>query len=194
MPIGRLQVDLSELPPDLPVPKDDGAGSHLTGTELPAVSLPTTSGGVVRLDKLRGLQVLYVYPMTGRPGVALPNGWDAIPGARGCTPQSCAFRDHHADLKALNVGVYGISTQSTAGQCEAKARLHLPFELLSDDGLLLENLLQLPIFVIDGQVFYKRLTLIVHDGVVIKTFYPIFLPDRNPDQVLEWLRGRPEPF
>lgn len=180
-------MSLSELPTDLPVPEDDGAGSHLTGTELPAVSLPATNGDVIELHKLQGLHVLYVYPLTGRPDIPLPEGWDEIPGARGCTPQACAFRDHYAELQTLHSGVYGISTQSSDYQREVKARLHLPFDLLSDTGLLLKQKLHLPVFTVAGQTLYKRLTLIIKDRNIIKTFYPIFPPDGNASQVLAWL-------
>ncbi|MCS3903145.1 peroxiredoxin [Methylohalomonas lacus] len=181
-------MSLSELPPDLPAPVDDGAADHLIGCQLPAVVLTATGGEQVALAELEGLWVLYVYPMTGRPDEPLPDGWDRIPGARGCTPQACAFRDHHAELQALNAGVYGISTQSVADQYEAKMRLHLPFELLSDTGLLLGRSLQLPTFVITGRVLYRRLTLIADKGRVVKTFYPVFPPDENADQVIHWLR------
>lgn len=183
-------MSLSELPPDLPAPVDDGAADHLTGRRLPAVTLTATSGKQVALAALEGLWVLYVYPMTGRPDEPLPDGWDSIPGARGCTPQACAFRDHHAELQALNVGVYGISTQSADDQREVKMRLHLPFELLSDAGLALARNLRLPTFTIAGRVFYKRLTLIVDKGRVVKTFYPVFPPDKNARQVIHWLRSR----
>ncbi len=183
-------MSLSELPPDLPAPVDDGAADHLIGCQLPAVVLAATSGEQVALAELEGLWVLYVYPMTGRPDEPLPDGWDRIPGARGCTPQACAFRDHHAELQALKAGIYGISTQSVADQCEAKMRLHLPFELLSDMELALERNLRLPTFVIAGRLLYRRLTLIADKGRVVKTFYPVFPPDENVDQVIHWLRCR----
>lgn len=127
----------TELPEDLPVPVDDGAADHLEGSRLPAVSLPSTSGAAVDLGALPGQWVVYVYPMTGRPGVSPPAGWDEIPGARGCTPQSCAFRDHHAELEGLGAGVLGLSVQSSAEQAEARERLELPYHLVSDDGLRL---------------------------------------------------------
>jgi peroxiredoxin len=166
-----------------------GAADHLIGRQLPTVTLAATSGKQVALAALEGLWVLYVYPMTGRPNALLPDGWDNIPGARGCTPQACAFRDHHAELQALNASVYGISTQSVADQREAKTRLHLPFVLLSDTTLLLESSLLLPTFALTGRVRYKRLTLIADQGRVIQTFYPVFPPDRNADQVIHWLRS-----
>jgi peroxiredoxin len=132
--------------------------------------------------------VIYIYPMTGQPGVALPDGWDGIPGARGCTPQSCSFRDHFAELAALDTGVFGLSAQSSADQREARERLHLPFQLLSDPSLQLKRSLRLPTFTVAGMELYKRLTLIVSDGQIGKVFYPVFPPDRNADEVLAWLR------
>lgn len=181
-------MSLSELPSDLPVPQDDGAVSHLTGTRLPDVSLPATSGAMIHLGNLEGLHVLYVYPMTARPDVELPDGWDSIPGARGCTPQACAFRDHYAELQSLHAGVFGISTQQSDYQREARERLHLPFELLSDPSLLLKDKLGLPVFTVEEWALYKRLTLIIRNGVIIKTFYPVFPPDRNAEEVIDWLR------
>src|SRR5215468_2292773 len=140
-----------ELPKDLPVPLDDGAASHLKGMSLVKTALPSTDGVTVDLSSLTGPFVLYIYPMTGRPGVPLPDGWDAIPGARGCTPQSCAFRDHYAELQSLHTAVFGVSTQSTDYQREARDRLHLPFQLLSDSVLRLKALLCLPTFVVQGR-------------------------------------------
>ena len=157
---------------------------------LPNLTLPSTDGEGVSLESLRGCFVLYVYPMTGRPGVPLPDGWDAIPGARGCTPQACGFRDHYAELGALRTGVYGLSTQTTDYQREAHERLHLSFELLSDSTLELKRLLRLPTFTAGGMELYKRLTMIVDDGRIMKVFYPVFPPDRNADEVVEWLRSR----
>ncbi len=177
-----------ELPPDLPRPVDDGAAAHLEGARLPDVTLPATDGQMVRLATLPGRYVLYIYPMTGRPGVPLPDGWDAIPGARGCTAQACSFRDHYAELRSLNAGVFGLSVQPTAEQREARDRLHLPFQLLSDSDLQLKRLLGLPTFTAGGREFYRRLTLIVEDGRIVKAFYPVFPPDRNADDVLAWLQ------
>jgi peroxiredoxin len=184
-------TDPTALPPDLPAPVDDGAAGHLPGVELPAVELAATDGSRVRLDALgSGRTVLYLYPMTGRPGVALPDGWDAIPGARGCTPEACAFRDHHAELLAAGAArVYGLSSQSTDYQREAVERLHLPFAMLSDESLALADKLGLPTFGADGRILYKRLTMIVADGAVEHVFYPVFPPDRHAEQVLGWLRG-----
>ena len=178
---------------DLPRLADDGAASHLEGTKLPALALPSTDGGSVRLATLPGRFVLYIYPMTGRPDVPLPDGWDAIPGARGCTPQACSFRDHYAELKSLRTGVFGLSAQTTEYQREARDRLHLPFQLLSDSSLQLKQLLRLPTFTAGGMELYKRLTLIVEDGRIVKVFYPVFPPDRNADDVLAWLRRDAQP-
>ena len=182
-----MTTDLSQLPNDLPAPIDDGAAAHLEGMRLPELLLPTTDGTVVPLASLMDRFVIYIYPMTGRPDLPLPAGWDAIPGARGCTPQSCGFRDHYAALKALDTGVLGLSAQTTDYQREAKDRLHLPFPLLSDSGLELKTLLQLPTFVVDGVELYKRLTLIVDQGRIKKVFYPVFPADKNTEDVLAWL-------
>lgn len=184
-----MATSLTTLPGDLPVPLDDGASGHLEGMRLPALELPATDGRPVKLSALTGLQVIYVYPMTGRPDTPLPDGWDAIPGARGCTPQSCAFRDHHAELAALGAGVFGLSSQTTDYQQEAAARLHLPFPLLSDDGLQLKAALRLPTFTAAGLELYRRLTLITDDARIVKVFYPVFPPDRNAADVLAWLKG-----
>jgi peroxiredoxin len=184
-----VSFNLSELPQNLPRPIDDGAASHLTGATLPALQLGATDGGAVDLAALTGRVVIYVYPMTGRPGVPLPDGWEGIPGARGCTPQSCSFRDHYVELRALDTTVFGLSSQPSDYQREARDRLHLPFELLSDVSLQLKQLLKLPTFQAAGMELYKRLTLIACDGIIEKVFYPVFPPDRNADDVLMWLRG-----
>lgn len=181
--------DLGTLPQDLPVPQDDGACRHLTGKPMPSDRLQTTDHRVIDFSTVPGWVALYCYPMTGQPGVALPDGWDAIPGARGCTPQSCGFRDHFAELKSLDVQVYGMSAQSTAYQQEAVDRLHLPFALVSDDGLGLTDALGLPTFEVGGARLNKRVTLIVQDGVIRKYFYPVFPPDRNIEDVLDWLNA-----
>jgi peroxiredoxin len=183
--------NLYELPPDLPVPLDDGACAHLTGLSLPAVPLTSTAGRVVDLAGLSGRTVVYVYPRTGRPDQQLPTGWNAIPGARGCTPQSCAFRDHFQDLQRLGVRVFGLSTQDTAYQREAVERLHLPFELLSDAELTLARALRLPTFEVDGMTLIKRLTLIIADSRIEKVFYPVFPPDENAAEVIAWLSAHP---
>ena len=183
-----MQGSLTELPDDLPVPEDDGAADHLAGIALPNVALPSTSGQSVTLSDLPGTAVLYLYPMTGRPDRPLPEGWDGIPGARGCTPQACAFRDHRDELTKLGVDrLYGVSTQSTDYQREAKDRLHLPFDLLSDEDGQLRNALQLPVMTVEGQLLLKRLTLIARDGLIKKVFYPVFPPDRSAADVIDWL-------
>jgi peroxiredoxin len=169
---------------------DDGACAHLAGTTLPSVPLPTTSGRTIDLATLPGTVVVYAYPRTSRPGVPPPTGWDEIPGARGCTPQSCAFRDHHAELQALGATVFGLSTQTTEYQREAVERLHLPFELLSDTDLTLTTALRLPTFEVDGMTLVRRLTLIVADGRIEQVFYPVPEPAQNADDVLDWLRAR----
>jgi peroxiredoxin len=182
--------DPTFLPPDIPVPQDDGAARHLAGVKLPDLALPATSGPAVNLAKLRGRTVLYIYPRTGVPGVDAPPGWDDIPGARGCTPQSCGFRDHFAELKTLGVAqVYGLSTQDTAYQREAAERLHLPFPLLSDAELDFARGLHLPLFMTSGMTLLKRMALVIDDGVIIKVFYPVFPPDKNAVEVVAWLRS-----
>jgi len=177
------------LPPDIPVPQDDGAARHLAGMALPDLALPATSGPPVNLSKLKGRTVLYIYPRTGVPGIDPPPGWDQIPGARGCTPQSCGFRDHFAELKMLGVGhVYGLSTQDTAYQREAAERLHLPFAILSDAELKLARAIELPTFATSGMTLFKRMALVIDDGVIVKAFYPVFPPDKNAEEVVAWLR------
>jgi peroxiredoxin len=154
---------------------------------LSPVSLSSTSGERIDLSTLAGITVVYCYPLTGRPGRDLPRGWDEIPGARGCTPQSCAFRDHHAELQDLGARVFGLSTQTTAYQSEAVERLHLPFALLSDENLEFVGALDLPTFEAEGMPLVKRLTLIVEDGEILKIFYPVFPPGRNAEEVIWWL-------
>lgn len=174
----------------IPAPIDDGAARHLTGLKVPAIELPATDGSNVNLAKLRGITAVYAYPRTGRPGVPNPEGWDLIPGARGCTPQSCAFRDHFAELKAAGVDrLYGLSTQSPTYQHEVAERLHLPFAMLSDDHLLLTKAMRLPTFEASGMTLLKRLTLVINEGVVEHVFYPVFPPDRNAVEVLECLKS-----
>jgi peroxiredoxin len=185
--------DFHALPPDLPVPVDDGAADHLEGLWLPALALPSTQGGEVELAAAAadaGTLVVYVYPRTGTPGKPSPDGWDAIPGARGCTPQSCAFRDRHAELRALGAGVLGLSAQPAEEQAAFAAREQLPFALLSDPSLELAGALRLPTFEVGGMRLYKRITLIVEDGAIANVFYPVFPPDRNAAEVLAWLRER----
>ena len=178
------------LPPDLPVPEDDGAARHLAGMRMPSVVLAATDGTQVDLARLAGRTVVYIYPRTGRPGVALPEGWDAIPGARGCTPQSCSFRDHFAELRGLGVAhLFGLSTQDTGYQREAVERLHLPFAILSDAELRLTRELGLPTFVVAGMTLLKRMVLIIDDGVIVKVLYPVFPPDESAAVVVSWLRA-----
>jgi peroxiredoxin len=175
----------------IPAPADDGLAAHLHGMVLPHVSLPATDEATVDLSSLNGLTVIYAYPRTGQPDVPLPNGWDLIPGARGCTPQSCAFRDHFAELRELGVNhLFGLSTQDKVYQKEAAERLHLPFPLLSDEGLGLVSALNLPTFEAGGTTLLKRLTLIVENGRIEHVFYPVFPPDRNAADVVDWLRVR----
>src|ERR687893_367771 len=166
--------NLYELPEGLPIPVDDGAGDHLPGTRLPAVPLRSTTGNVVELVSLAGRTVVYCYPRMGRPNEEMPQGWDEIPGARGCTPQSCAFRDHHAELRRLGARVFGISAQDSAFQKKLAQRLRLPFELLSDQDLTLAEAHGLPLLEADGLRLLRRLTLIVADGQIQKVFYPVF--------------------
>jgi peroxiredoxin len=180
--------DINVLPDDLPVPQDDGGARHLTGLKLPALALPATDGAQVDLAKLSGRTVVYIYPRTGVPGQSSPEGWDAIPGARGCTPQSCSFRDHFAELKRLGVDrIYGLSTQDTDYQREAVERLHLPFAVLSDAEFKLARALNLPTFSVAGMTLLKRMALVIEDGVVAKVFYPVFPPDKNAADVVAWL-------
>jgi peroxiredoxin len=190
--------DPTILPDALPEPVDDGGADHLPGVAVPPIELPATDGRTVRLDRSeQGSQavartVVYAYPRTGRPDEEpLVPDWDEIPGARGCTPESCAFRDHHAELLAAGAEVYGLSTQDTDYQREASERLNLPFPLLSDADLLLTNALRLPTFQAAGQTLIKRVTLVVRDGRIEHVFYPIFPPDGHAQQVLNWLRANP---
>lgn len=185
-----MSVNLSQLPSDLPRPTDDGAAAHLVGVCLPEVLLRATDGTLVNVGTLKGRFVIYIYPMTGRPDVALPVVWDGIPGARGCTPQSCSFRDHYGELRELETGVFGLSAQTSEYQREARDRLHLPFQLLSDSALELKSMLRLPTFTAAGMELFKRLTLITEDGTIRKVFYPVFPPDQNADDVLAWLHSR----
>jgi len=177
------------LPANLPVPVDDGASDHLLGRPVPPLSLMSTTGEMVDLSSLPGRTVVYCYPLTGRPDVDLPEGWDEIPGARGCTPQSCAFRDHYAELGDLGARVFGLSTQSSEYQREAAERLNLPYELLSDRDLVFAGALSLPTFEADSMVLLKRLTMVVDEGRISKVFYPVFPPDKNAEEVIAWLRA-----
>jgi peroxiredoxin len=182
--------DYREMPADLPRPKDDGVADHLFASRVPDLSLPSTLGGPLNLaSAARGLIVVYVYPRTGTPGGPLPEGWDEVAGARGCTPQSCAFRDHAAELAARGASVIGISAQSSADQLEFARREHIPYPLLSDDDLQLAITPRLPTFEIAGMRLYKRLTFIARAGRIEKVFYPVFPPERNASDVLAWLQS-----
>lgn len=184
-------TNLSQLPSDLPVPQDDGAADHLVGMPLPTISLSATTNIQFPLSKVNGRLVIYCYPMTGQPNVALPDGWDQIPGARGCTPQSCSFRDHYQELRSLGAEVVGLSVQSTEYQQEMADRLHLPFPVLSDDSYQLQRALQLPTFIAAGMTLLKRITLIVNNGVIEAVHYPIFPSDSDPAWVMDYLKNNP---
>jgi peroxiredoxin len=187
-----MSADFTSLPPGLPVPEDDGAADHLPGLAVPKLELPSTAGGAVDLaDLASGLLVAYLYPRTGTPGQPLLEGWDDIPGARGCTPQSCAYRDALAEFEALGATVVGISAQTAAEQAEFAARERIPFALLSDPDLKLAAALDPPTFEVEGLRLYRRLTLVAEAGRVVKAFYPVFPPDRDAAEVLAWLTARP---
>ena len=178
------------LPPDLPVPADDGGADHLPGTAVPALTLDSSQGPVDLAELAAERLVLYVYPRTGTPGVDPPEGWDAYPGARGCTPQSCGFRDHADELSSLGARPAGVSAQTLPEQVEFAERTHMPYPVIADPELLLRDALGLPTFEIAGMTLYKRLALVADAGVVVKAFYPVFPPDRNAGDVLAWLRQR----
>jgi peroxiredoxin len=182
--------DPLELPPDLPVPVDDGAADHLAGRVLPSLALAATTGPAVDLATTVGRSVVFAYPRTGRPGEQSLGGdeaWDAIPGARGCTPQACAIRDDHARFVEHGATVFGLSTQSPADQAEAAGRLHLPYPLLSDERLALTEAVDLPTFEVEGVTLLKRLTLFVRGGVIEHVQYPVFPPDAAAAMALGWL-------
>jgi peroxiredoxin len=173
----------------IPAPVDDGAARHLEGARMFSVLLPATDGMTIDLASLPGRVVVFVYPRTGRPGVENPDGWDLIPGARGCTPQACSFRDHFAELKSLGVDrLFGLSTQDIVYQREAAERLHLPFPILSDDSLALTRAMRLPTFETSGMVLLKRLALVIDRGTIKHVFYPVFPPDQSADEVIAWLK------
>jgi len=178
------------LPNDLPIPQDDGAAQHLTGKRLPNVSLAATNGSVIEMGSIPGNLVIYCYPMTGQPNVPLPDGWDQIPGARGCTPQSCSFRDHYQEIQALGADVLGLSTQSTEYQKEMARRLHLPFPVVSDAGFEFQTALKLPTFQVTGMTLLKRITLIAKEGIIEAVHYPVFPSDSDPDWVIDCLKAR----
>jgi peroxiredoxin len=184
-------IQAPELPPDLPVPLDDGACDHLMGKQLPPVKLVSSSGQTVDMSDLDGLTVIYIYPRSGVDNSVLPDNWDSIPGARGCTPQSCSFRDHQHDLANLRARVYGLATQSPEYLRSEVERLHLPFELLSDQHLEFKNALSLPVLDVQvaGMTVLKRVTLICNGQRIIKVFYPVFPPNKSAEQVIEWLKA-----
>lgn len=192
-----MSADYTQLPDDLPVPVDDGAADAVAGKPLPDLTLPSTapaasspSAAAYRLADAPPLLVAYVYPMTGTPGVPLPHGWDDIPGARGCTPQACSYRDALAEFDRLDARVVGISAQTPAEQAEFAAREHIPFPLLGDPDLRLAAALSLPTFEVEGRTLYRRLTFVAEGGEIVKTFYPVFPPDRDAATVLAWLAAR----
>ncbi|KAK4542818.1 hypothetical protein LTR36_006194 [Oleoguttula mirabilis] len=181
------------LPSDLPRPEDDGACNHLKGTTFPSLSLPSTAGDSVDPASLSGLSILFCYPRTGAPNENIPTEWNAIPGARGCTPQACSFRDASKDFSELGVSrIFGVSTQDTSYQQEIKERVQLPYQLLSDEKLEMVTALTLPTFEYQGKALIKRLTLAVEDGKIVRVWYPVFPPDKSASEVLEWLKRRPE--
>jgi len=182
------------LPADLPVPKDDGAAKHLVGMPVPPVTLASTANRRVNLaQQARERTVIYCYPRTGAPGQPVPKGWDEIPGARGCTPESCGFRDRYQRLRVLHAQVFGLSTQTTTYQQEMVQRLHLPFEVLSDADFAFTKALRLPTFDFEGVTLLKRLTLILSQGKIEKVFYPVFPPDKAAEEVIAWLTRNPPP-
>lgn len=184
-------TDLHALPDDLPVPEKDGAADHLPGAPVPSVELPASAGGLVDLAlAARETLVVYVYPGTGVPGRPLPAGWDQVPGARGCTPQSCAFRDHMRELGDLGASVMGLSGQDMGEQREFAEREHIPYPLLNDSEFVLASKLGLPTFQLDGARYYRRLTFVARAGRIAKVFYPVFPPQRNAAEVVDWLRGQ----
>jgi peroxiredoxin len=186
-----MSTDFSKLPSNLPVPVDDGAADHLSGSTVPHVALPSTLGGALDLAQAASERlVVYVYPRTGTPGQPSPEGWDDIPGARGCTPQSCAFRDAQQELARHGASLIGISTQTPEEQAEFAQREHIGYPLLSDQELALAEAMRLPTFETSGLQLYKRLTFVAEKSRIVKVFYPVFPPDRNADEVLAWLEGR----
>src|SRR5829696_1374188 len=190
--LGTVGPDYTQLPEHLPVPEDDGAADHLPGLEIPpGLALPSTQGEAVDLAAAAataGTLVTYAYPRTGAPGKPSPPGWDDIPGARGCTPQSCGFRDGLAEFGALGAAILGLSAQTPSEQAEFAEREHIPFPLLADPGLKVAAALRLPTFDVEGKALYRRLTLVIREGRIVKAFYPVFPPDRNAAEVLSWLR------
>jgi peroxiredoxin len=181
-------TNYNQLPPDLPIPIDDGATNHLIGMTLPNISLKSTRGDSINLRSIRGNVVIYCYPMTGQPNVPLPEGWDQIPGARGCTPQSCSFRDHYQELQALGAEVIGLSVQTSDYQKEMTDRLHLPFPVVSDSNYEFQKAMNMPTFVAAGMILLKRVTLLAKNGVIKAVHYPIFPSDSDPAWVIDYLK------
>jgi peroxiredoxin len=180
---------LFDLPAGLPEPQDDGACDHLSGTRIPGLFLTSSAGTSINLAQIAGRTIVYCYPRTGESGQPVPEGWDAIPGARGCTPQSCGFRDHFQELREAGAAhLFGLSTQDTDYQREAVNRLRLPFSLLSDRDLAFTRALNLPTFQFNSMTLIRRLTLIIEEGVIRKVFYPVYPPDQSAEQTLNWLR------
>lgn len=178
---------LKSIPTDLPIPMDDGACQHLENMLMPDVFLPSTDDKIINPPQLAGWNVIFCYPMTGRPGFNIPEGWVQIPGAAGCTPQVCSYRENHAEFKRNHVGIYGLSAQTPEAQKEASIRLELSYPLLSDSTHSLSSAMNLPMLEVAGLKLIKRLTLIIKDGVIRKCFYPVFPPDKNVDEVIVWL-------
>ena len=188
LPDSFSMTNYNQLPPDLPIPIDDGATNHLIGMTLPNISLKSTRGDSISVGNFKGKLVIYCYPMTGQPNVPLPEGWDQIPGARGCTPQSCSFRDHYQDIQALGAEVIGLSVQTTDYQKEMADRLHLPFPVVSDSNHEFSKAMNMPTFVAAGMTLLKRVTLIAEDGMIKAVHYPIFPSDSDPAWVIDYLK------
>ncbi|KAK5170940.1 uncharacterized protein LTR77_004084 [Saxophila tyrrhenica] len=187
------QASWTHLPSDLPKPVDDGACNHLKGTTVPSTQLPSTAGNNVDLTTLAGLTIIFAYPRTGAPGQVVPDEWNEIPGARGCTPQACSYRDASKEFLELGVShIFGVSTQDTPYQQEIKERVHLPYQLLSDQKLELVKALKLPTFEFEGDTLIKRLTMAVEDGKIVWVNYPDFPPNESASKVVEWLKTRPQ--
>lgn len=185
-----MNTKLTELPQNLPQPIDDGGAQHLQSIHFPVLELLSTNGTLFSIGEFqRGMHILFCYPMTGQPGTELPEGWDMIPGARGCTPECLGFASTYKELLRLGFTLWGVSTQEQTYQQELVTRLSLPFEILSDADLLLANILTLPTFNVEGKTLLKRLTLIINDGIIIKVFYPVFPPDKHPLEVLTWAKS-----
>ncbi len=181
-------TNVYEIPPNLPIPENDGSTNHLRGLRLPNISLKATDGSTVSFGNISNRLVIYCYPMTGQPNVALPDGWDQIPGARGCTPQSCSFRDHYQELQALGAEVVVLSVQTTEYQKEMVDRLQVPFPVVSDSDYQFQKALNMPTFMAAGMTLLKRVTLIANHGVIEAVHYPIFPSDSDPGWVIDYLK------